>query len=79
MNLKKLISRRAFLYQSGALSVSIFAGGGVVSSLFAASKQPADIVYRNARIYTINPQQPWATYRVRCRAISIRNTATSLR
>ena len=60
MNLKKLISRRAFLYQSGALSVSIFAGGGVVSSLFAASKQPADIVYRNARIYTINPQQPWA-------------------
>jgi hypothetical protein len=58
MYLKRLMSRRAFLAQAGALSVSIFAGGGVVSSLFAASKQPADIVYRNARIYTINPQQP---------------------
>jgi len=53
-------TRRQFLSTLAATAASMLAGGGVFSSVFAASNKSADIVYRNGRIYTVNPMQPWA-------------------
>ena len=57
---KGLMSRRVFLARAGLLSASMLAGRGIFSTVFAASNKSADIVYRNGRIYTVNPMQPWA-------------------
>jgi len=53
-------TRRQFFSTLAATAASMLAGGGVFSSVFAASNKSADIVYRNGRIYTVNPMQPWA-------------------
>ena len=53
-------TRRQFLSTLAATAASMLAGGGIFSSVFAASNKSADIVYRNGRIYTVNPMQPWA-------------------
>ena len=52
-------TRRQFFSTLAATAASMLAGGGVFSSVFAASNKSADIVYRNGRIYTVNPMQPW--------------------
>lgn len=60
MSFSGSITRRRFLSHAGALSASVLAGQGLFSSVFAASNNPADVVYLNARIYTVNPILPWA-------------------
>ena len=52
-------TRRQFFSTLAATAASTLAGGGIFSSVFAASNKSADIVYRNGRIYTVNPMQPW--------------------
>lgn len=55
------LSRRTFLAQAGLLSAGLAAGTiGFSTVLAAAAKDGAEVVYRNGRIYTVNPRQPWA-------------------
>lgn len=54
-------SRRKFIKQAGLTSAWAIAGsGGFSNFLAAAANESAEVVYRNARIYTVNPRQPWA-------------------
>lgn len=62
MNSKNRSSRREFVRTIGLLSAGAAVGTGSLPSALLAATQDSStvVVYRNGRIYTVNPRQPWA-------------------